>query len=178
MTWWNLIQLIKHRHCVESPLIYREMGYCLVFHFTSYGHVWCYQCHTVCLHLLVMYCNNSPSTCVYLQLLFIIIIFLVCCFSHLFLHLVFWENDVLAGPTLWFIDVACFNYCVSFVCFFACCSKSLEIQKKLSLDLSSNFKWARYDVSTHCVKLLWIVFWVVTHYHHCICTHSGSRILY
>lgn len=108
---------------MESPLICREMSQRLVLHFTSYVHVLCYRSHTVCLHLLVLYCNNRPSksTCVHLHFLFIIILFLVLLifFFHPFLHLVFCENDPLAGPTLRLIDVACLITVFLFCLFFA-----------------------------------------------------------
>lgn len=38
-------------------------------------------------------------------------------FDHRFLFCIWW-NYLLAGPTLSLFDVACFNYCISSVCFF------------------------------------------------------------
>lgn len=80
------------------------------------------QSHTVCLHLLVLYCNNNPSTC-HPQLLFFIVVFGV---VDLFIYL--WILSV-GWPNLMF-ELMLHVYWISSFCFYACCSKILEIQKR------------------------------------------------
>lgn len=138
---WNVIQLTVIKHSL------------LVFHFTSC--VLCYQSHTVCLHLLVLYCNNSPSTSVHPQF-FCIIVFWWCCCVHLFLHLVFCELICwLAQPHVWLMlhaQLLCF-----FLCFFLrmLFQNSWNTKKKLSLNMSSEFQF----IITKLIRLcLWSLF--------------------
>ena len=59
----------------------------------------CYQSHTVCLHLLVLYCNNSPFAFVHLQLLSYIYIFCPLCLSYFcvlyFVKMIYWLAQLL-----------------------------------------------------------------------------------
>lgn len=97
-----------------------------------------YHSHTVCLHLLVLYCNNCPSACAHppcfeLDFFFLVIVSHLFLCSHLLKSSVGWSNFTLGW--IWF------NYCIYFVCFCACCSKILQIQTKLDCHLSLTFKY-------------------------------------
>ena len=100
MTWKCIqVTVIKHCHCMKFPWVH--LRFCI-------SPLLCYQSHTVCLHLLVLYCNNSPSFCAHPHLFFFFFFFFSGVpFVHLFLCHVICENDLLAGPTLCLIDVAC-----------------------------------------------------------------------
>lgn len=102
---WNLIRLP-----VIIVIVWSFIGFISCFPISPLMFMFfCYQSHTVCLHLLVLFCNNNPSYLCSSSVLFFNYFLMLLFVVHLFLCLVFSTKKrkrSVGWPNFMF-DVAC-----------------------------------------------------------------------
>lgn len=145
---WNLIRLP-----VIIVIVWSFIGFISCFPISPLMFMFfCYQSHTVCLHLLVLFCNNNPSYLCSSSVLLFFIIFWCCCLLFIYFFVLYFLQKKKKICWLAQLYVWCCmpNCCISFVCFCACCYKILEIQNRNG-HLTCNCKSGYNLMCWHCL---------------------------